>query len=259
MLPGASCRRLLPSGQPRLRYRGSMKQLRCCRCRLAYEDRVQEACFAQFYGLQYQSTNLLLCLLLSVIWCIRGYYYYFQTQSTAGSCLAVLSLISILLQLHQIWNLLQYPSTCCSEGWKGYMFVADLLACTVAVILTAGCASAPLTSSAIVYTVHSWFAPFTGFRMSAACFLHVVNIQCYAIMRFCEVFSGDTWSIRSLLLESLMLLAINFAVPMLINIGYEARQRSRFSEKAEHECVKPVWAWILSLQCTPNKTRPLDT
>ena len=95
--------------------------------------------------------------------------------------------------------------------------------------------------------------------MSAACCLHVVNIQCYIIMKFCEVFSGNTWSIKSLMLEGLMLITFNFVVPVLINISYEARQRSRFSEKAENECMKPVWAWILSLEHSPDRNRPLVT
>lgn len=231
-----------------------------CSAELAYEDRLQEACFTEYYGLQYRSTNLLLCFLLSVIWSIRGYHFYFSTEIPYASSCAALAVAPFVLQLYQIRCFISVPSdTCCSERWKGYMFVADLAACTVSVILTSGSLSAPLTSSTFVHTVHGWFTSFAGFRLSVVCLLHAVNFQCYLMMRVSEVLSGSPWDARRQFWESVCLLVINCIVPMLVNITYEARQRSKFSDKDDNEGIKPAWAWILSVQQQVNSRRPLMT
>ena len=210
----------------------------------------QEAAFTEYYGLQYQTTNMLLCILLSVIWIIRGYHYYFHAHPAVGACLMVVVSVALILQVYQVWCIVRRPGRSRGEAWRGYMFVADLAACTVAVVLATDSRSVPLTSSGIVHAVHGWFTPFAGFRLSAAFFLHSVNFQCYVIMKMCEGLSGYSWSFRHLVQEVLSLLALNSAVPLLLNIGYEARQRSRFSQKDGAESMKPVWAWIMSLQET---------
>lgn len=139
------------------------------------------------------------------------------------------------------------------------MFMTDLAACTVSVVLTSGSSPAPLTTSTFVYTVHGWCAPFAGFRLSAACRLHAVNFQCYLMMRVSEILSGSPWKANRELAEALCCLMLNCVVPMLLNIGYEARQRSQFSKKDEIEGIKPAWAWILSVQQKVNSRRSLMT
>ena len=221
---------------------------------------MQEARFTKYFGLQYRLTNLLLCFVLSVIWLIRGYHFYVGVEEPQGMCCAVLALAAFALQLYQIRCFISVPSeTCCSERWKGYMFVADLAACTVSVILTSGSSSAPLTTSSFVHTVHGWFTSFAGFRLSAECLLHVVNFQCYLMMRVSEVLSGSPYNARRQLWESMCLLMLNCVVPILVNIGYEARQRSKFSAQDNVEGIKPAWAWILSVQPRQNSRRPLMT
>ena len=220
-----------------------------CSAPLAYQDPLQEARFTQYYGLQYRSTNLLLCFLLSVIWSIRGYHFYFCEDIQYGAFCAALAVAAFILQFYQIRCFLSVPhDSCCSERWKGYIFVADLAACTMSVVLTSGGLSLPLTTAIFVHTVHGWFTSFAGFRLSAACLVHAVNFQCYLMMRVSEVLSGSPWDARRQLWESLCLLALNCIVPMLVNIRYEARQRSKFSEKDDIEGIKPAWAWILSSQ-----------
>ena len=191
---------------------------------------------------------MLLCILLSVIWCIRGYHYYIRPQAVAGPCLVALSAMSIALELHHIWWIMRQPKACCFEDWKGYMFVADLAACTVAVILTAGRNPVPMTTSVIVHTVHGWLTPFAGFRVSAVCYLHALNMQCFCVMKFSELFTGGSWTVRRFVLDSLLLFVVNAVMPVLINIRYEARQRSKFSEQHGAESMQPVWETILSLQ-----------
>ncbi|KAL3147334.1 hypothetical protein ABBQ32_002817 [Trebouxia sp. C0010 RCD-2024] len=224
---------------------------------LAYSDRRQEARFTEYYGLQYRSTNLLLCLLLNVVWSIRGYHFIYHTEASAGAYCAALSVAAFVLQLYQIRCVVSTPDTSCSERWRGYMYMADLAACTASVVLTSGRLAAPLTTSTFVHTIHGWFTPFAGFRLSAACLLHAVNFQCYIMMKVAEMMSGCSWTVRHLLVETMCLLIFNCAVPMLLNIGYEARQRSRFSHKADVEDIKPAWAWILSVHQRLSSRRPV--
>ena len=173
---------------------------------------------------------------------------------------AALAFVAFVLQLYQVRSFMSSPcDTCCSERWKGYVFVADLAACTVSVVLTSGSSSTPLTTSSFVHTVHGWFTSFAGFRLSAECLLHVVNFQCYLMMRVSEVLSGSPWNARGQLWDSMCLLVLNCIVPMLVNIGYEARQRSKFSARDDIEGIKPAWAFILSVQQRINSRRPLMT
>lgn len=130
---------------------------------------------------------------------------------------------------------------CSSERWKGYMYMADLAGCTASVVLTSGRLSAPLTTSSFVHTMHGWVIPFAGFRLSAACLLHAVNFQCYLMVKVSEAFSGNPWSVRRLLRDATCLLLFNGVLPMLLNIGYEARQRSRFAKNIESAGGKPTF------------------
>ena len=183
---------------------------------------------------------MLLCFIQSVTWWIRGYHFCFHTEAVVGRYCTALAVAAFFMQLHQIRHLVLQPGTCCSERWKGYMYVADLAACTASVVLTCGRLSAPLTTSSFVHTVHGWFTPFAGFRSSAACLLHAVNFQCYLMMKVSEVLSGSTWSTRRLLGDSACLLLLNCVLPMLINVKHEARQRFKFAEKAANGGIKPA-------------------
>lgn len=91
--------------------------------------------------------------------------------------------------------------------------MADLAACTASVVLTSGRLVAPLTTSSFVHTVHGWFTPFAGFRLSAACLLHAVNFQCYLMMKVAEIWSGSSWSVGHILGQSICLLMLNCAAP----------------------------------------------
>ena len=77
------------------------------------------------------------------------------------------------------------------------------------------------------------------------------------MMRVSELLSGSPWNARHEIGKSLCFLMLNCVVPMLLNIGYEARQRSQFSTKDEIEGIKPAWAWILSVQQRINSWKPL--
>lgn len=180
----------------------------------------------------------MLCLIQILTWGIRGYHFCVYTEAVVGRYCAVLAAAAIFLQLHQVRHLVSQPSICCSERWKGYMYIADLAACTASVVLTSGRLSAPLTTSSFVHTVHGWCTPFAGFRSSAAYLLHAVNFQCYLAMKVSEVFSGTSWSVRRLLGEATCLLLLNCVLPILVNIEHEARQRSKFAEKAANG-IKP--------------------
>ena len=68
------------------------------------------------------------------------------------------------------------------------------------------------------------------------------------MMRASEVLGGRSWTVRGEIRESVCLLILNCVVPMLLNVGYEARQRSRFSEKDDIAGIQPAWAWILAVQ-----------
>ena len=217
-----------------------------CSFKLEYDDKEQEARVSKVFGLQYRSTALLLTVLLTCIWCIREYHYYFKTQAAAGACLTALSAVSVAVQVHNARYILRDPLSWCSEVTRGYLFVADLTACTAAVVLTANYTPAPFTSSAIVHTVHGWCTPFAGFRLSADCFLHALNFQCFLIMTLCQALQGSKVSIAKLCAECFTLIIFNALLPMAVNVGYEARQPGNFSKQDGCEKAQPLWLRVLS-------------
>lgn len=214
--------------------------------RLEYNDKEQESRFSEFFGLKYRSTALLLTLLLTCIWAIRGYHYYFLTDKMAGACLTALAVVSAVLQIHHAWYIIRDPSSWCSESSRGYLFVADLTACTAAVVFTANYAPAPFTSSIYVHSIHGWCTPFAGFRLSADCLLHALNLQCFLIMSFSETLQGSGVSAARLCSNSVKLVLLNAILPMAINLRYEAKHRIQFSKQNGHEQVQPLWLRALS-------------
>ena len=171
-----------------------------------------------------------------------------ETEAVSGFCLLVLAAASVLLQAHNTWFILRAPLSWCSEALRGYIFVADLAACTAAVILTGYLNPAPLTSAFVVHTVHGWCTPFAGVRLSADCLLHALNFECFLIMAFCQWLRGDQMQVSQFCFECSKLLVCNAVLPMVINMGSEARLRIDFSKKISTPDLSPLWVNILSFQ-----------
>ena len=215
--------------------------------KLGFEDTVREARFAEFFGVQHRSTELLLTVLMSCIWSIRAYHYYHMVYSVTSTCLTALAIMAVAFQLHLTYFVLKYPGFSASEYAKAHVYLADLTACMMAVLLTANLHPAPYTSSLVVHSVHGWATAFVGFRLSAACWLHTLNLLCYVIMRLQQPGNLAGMSLWGVISNSSQLLACNAVLPMLVNVLYEAKQRAKYVEAIKsREGIKPFWSFVLS-------------
>ena len=189
---------------------------------------------------------MLLTLLLSCIWIIRGHHFCVATETTTCFCLMVLTTGSVLVQVINIWYILWEPWHWSSEAMRGYIFVADLAACTADVIMTDHRHPPPFTSGIIVHTVHGWYIPFAGVRLSTEFLLHGINFECFVIVRICHWLYGGELHAATFCLDCLKLLCFNSILPMLVNMSYEARLRVQFSKRQDAQSISPVWLTILS-------------
>ena len=189
-------------------------------------------------------------MLLTCIWIIRAYHYYLERETVTRICLLVLAAAAMLLQAHNTWFILRDPLSWCSEALRGHIFVADLAACTAAVILTANFNPAPLTSAFVVHTIHGWCTPFAGVRLSADCLLHALNFECFLIMAFTEWVHDHQMQLQvsHFCFDCSKLLVCNAVLPMVINMCSEARLRINFSKQYRTPDVSPTWVNILSFQ-----------
>ena len=143
------------------------------------------------------------------------------------------------------WCILCKPWLWSSEALRGYIFVADLAACTAAVIMTDHQHPPPFTSGVIVHTVHGWCSPFAGVRLSTEFLLHGINFECFLIMRICQWLHGGELHAATFCLDCLKLLGLNSILPLLVNMSSEARLRVQFSKRQHAQGVSHVWLTIL--------------
>ena len=198
--------------------------------KLSFEKTVREVRFAEFFGVQHRSPELVVTILMSCIWSIRAYHYYHMVYTVTSTCLTALAILAVAFQLHLTYFVLKYPGFSASEYAKAHVYLADLTGCMIAVLLTANLHPAPYTSSLVVHTVHGWAAAFVGFRLSADCWLHTLNLLCYVMMRLQQPGSLADMSLWGFISNTFKLLACNAVLPMLVNVLYEARQRAKYVE-----------------------------
>lgn len=175
-----------------------------------------------------------------------------MVYSVATTCLTASAIVAAAFQLHLTYYVLKFPNFSASEYAKAHVYLADLTSCVMAVLITAQFClhPAPFTSSSVVHTVHGWATAFVGFRLSAECWLHTLNLLCYVMMRLQQPGSLADNSLWGFISNSVKLLACNAVLPMLLNVLYEARQRAKYVEATKSsEAIKPFWSFVLS--CIP--------